>query len=64
MNLKKFGLIVTLIYSGIVYIVNITVGLYAGIMAVALLIALLPFITPEERIMSISEMEAFGKMEI
>lgn len=64
MNLRKFGLITIVIYSCIVYVTDITIGLWAGLMVLAFLLVILPFIIPEERKISRSDMLIFGKMEI
>ena len=61
MNLLRFAFVVIPIYSGIVYILDVKIGLYAGIMALVLLIVILPIITPAEKKMSDLEMEKFGK---
>lgn len=64
MKLSKFGLIVIVIYSFIIYEINITIGLYAGLPALVFLIIILPVIVPGERRISKSEEQMFGKMEI
>lgn len=61
MNLLRFALVIIPIYSGIVYLVDIKIGLYAGIMALVFLIVILPIITPVEKKMSDLEMERFGR---
>lgn len=64
MKLLTFALMIIAIYSCIVYIVDIAIGLYAGIMTLVLLIAMLPIITPKERKMSILDERALGKMKV
>lgn len=64
MKLSKFALIVIVTYSCIIYAINVTIGLYAGLPALAFLIIILPIITPGERRISKSEEQALGKMEI
>ncbi len=62
--MRMFALIVIVIYSLIVHVVSINIGLYAGIMVLVLLLVLLPLITPKEKLMSSMEMKKFGKTEI
>jgi hypothetical protein len=60
----KFALIIIAIYSCIVYLVSITVGLYAGMMTLVLLLVILPIIVPKERRITKFEEEALGKMKV
>ena len=64
MKLRIFAVIITIIYSIIVYIININIGLYAGIIALVILIYGLRWITPDEKGLTKKEMEEFGKKTI
>lgn len=55
---------ITIVYSIIVYIINVNIGLYAGIIALVILIYVLRWITPEENRMTKKEIEEFGKKTI
>ncbi len=64
MKMNKFTLLAILIYSIIVYIVNITIGPYMDLLVLALLIVMLPIFWPKGATMSDIEMKKFGKTKI
>ena len=64
MKIWIFAVMITIVYSIIVYIINVNIGLYAGIIALVILIYVLRWITTEENRMSKKEIEEFGKKTI
>ena len=53
-----------IVYSIIVYIIDVNIGLYAGIIALVILIYGLRWITPDDKKMTKKEIEELGKKTI